>query len=250
MKRISLISLALIGLSGCDQIGKPHAESEAEAVTLDGQDQRISYLLGMDNGKGIQSTGIEINVAAYQKGFADSLSGAESQLSEAETAEAIQSFQTQMLAQREEAQKAEQEVRETQAAANLEEGAAFLKANAVKEGVVTTESGLQYQVIEAGTGALPTIDNIVEVHYAGRLLDGTEFDSSIKRGVPVQFGVTQVIPGWTEALQLMPEGSKWELYIPAELGYGSGGQGPIGPNATLIFEVELLQANVKKAESS
>jgi FKBP-type peptidyl-prolyl cis-trans isomerase len=103
---------------------------------------------------------------------------------------------------------------------------------------------LQYKILTAGTGATPTADSTVEVHYAGRLLDGTEFDSSVKRGVPAQFGVTQVIPGWTEALQLMPEGSKWELYIPAELAYGPGGAGPIGPNSVLIFEVELLNANI------
>ena len=99
-------------------------------------------------------------------------------------------------------------------------------------------------MISAGSGAKPTVDSTVEVHYAGRLLDGTEFDSSVKRGVPATFGVTQVIAGWTEALQLMPQGSKWELYIPADLAYGPGGTGPIGPNQMLIFEVELLNANV------
>jgi FKBP-type peptidyl-prolyl cis-trans isomerase len=100
--------------------------------------------------------------------------------------------------------------------------------------------------MNTGDGPKPTADSTVEVHYAGRLLDGTEFDSSVKRGVPAQFGVTQVIPGWTEVLQLMPEGSKWEVYIPSNLAYGPGGTGPIGPNSTLIFEVELLQANVSE----
>lgn len=239
MKHISLILISLLILAGCEQ------DSNPQAVVLDSQDQRISYLLGMDNGKNIQSTGIEIDMAAYEQGFADSLSDAEPRLTDDEIAVAVQEFQTQMLAKRDEMQKAEQEAFDLQATANLEEGAAFLIANAEKEGVVTTESGLQYKVISAGTGPLPTEDSVVEVHYAGRLLDDTEFDSSIKRGVPAQFGVTQVIPGWTEALQLMAEGSKWELYIPAELAYGAGGQGPIGPNATLIFEVELLQANVE-----
>ena len=110
--------------------------------------------------------------------------------------------------------------------------------------MTTTASGLQYKILTAGIGAIPTADSTVEVHYAGRLLDGTEFDSSVKRGVPAQFGVTQVIPGWTEALQLMAEGARWELYIPAELAYGPGGAGPIGPNSVLIFEVELLDANI------
>ena len=100
--------------------------------------------------------------------------------------------------------------------------------------------------MNTGVGPKPSADSTVEVHYAGRLLDGTEFDSSVKRGVPTQFGVTQVIPGWTEVLQLMPEGSKWEVYIPSNLAYGPGGTGPIGPNSTLIFEVELLQANVSE----
>ena len=111
-------------------------------------------------------------------------------------------------------QKVEQQAFELLAKKNLEEGAVFLKENAQKEGIVTTETGLQYKVLTAGSGPMPTLESVVEVHYAGRLLDNTEFDSSIKRGEPVQFGVTQVIPGWTEALQLMSEGAKWELYIP------------------------------------
>lgn len=241
MKQISLILTSVLCLVSCNQDGK----TQTEQVVLDSQDSRISYLLGMDNGKNIQSTGIEINIAAYQQGFTDSLSNTEPKLTDSEIAEAVQAFQTQMMAKREEMQKAEQEAFDLQAKSNLDEGAAFLKANADKEGVITTESGLQYRVISAGTGPKPALDSTVEVHYVGRLLDNTEFDSSIKRGVPVQFGLTQVIPGWTEALQLMPEGSKWELYIPADLGYGAGGQGPIGPNATLIFEVELLRANVE-----
>lgn len=241
MKQISTILISLLILAGCEQ----DSTSESAAVVLDTQDQRISYILGMDSGSNIQATGIAIDLAAYQQGFADSLSNIEPQLTEEEIAGAVEEFQTQMLAKREEMQKAEQEAFDLQATANLEQGTAFLAANAAKEEVVTTESGLQYKVIKAGTGPMPTLDAVVEVHYAGRLLDDTEFDSSIKRGIPVQFGVTQVIPGWTEALQLMAEGSKWELYIPAELAYGAGGQGPIGPNATLIFEVELLQANVE-----
>ena len=113
-----------------------------------------------------------------------------------------------------------------------------------KEGVTTTASGLKYIVLSVGTGSIPTVDSTVEVHYAGRLLDGTEFDSSIRRGVPAQFGVTQVIEGWVEVLQLMPEGSKWEVYIPSDLAYGEKGSGPIGQNQDLIFEIELLQSNI------
>jgi FKBP-type peptidyl-prolyl cis-trans isomerase FklB len=170
-------------------------------------------------------------------------------LSEEVIAETVKAFETDMMAKRDEMQKAEQQSTELQAEGNAIAGTEFLAVNGAKEGVTTTESGLQYKVLTAGTGVKPNTSSTVEVHYAGRLLDGTEFDSSVKRGVPAQFGVTQVIAGWTEALQLMPEGSKWELYIPAALAYGPGGTGPIGPNSTLIFEVELLQANVGADES-
>jgi FKBP-type peptidyl-prolyl cis-trans isomerase len=222
--------------------------NQPQEAELETQDQKISYLLGMDNGKNIQTIGIEIDNGAFQQGFNDGLTNAEPKLSEEQIAESIKAFETVMTAKREEMEQAEQQASQMQADANLEEGSAFLAANGAKEGVTTTDSGLQYKVLVAGSGAVPTVDSMVEVHYAGRLLDGTEFDSSIKRGVPAQFGVTQVIAGWTEALQLMTEGSKWELYIPAGLAYGPGGTGPIGPNATLIFEVELLQANVKTEE--
>ena len=128
-----------------------------------------------------------------------------------------------------------------QGEANLKAGEAFLAKNAEQEGVVVLDSGLQYKVVEAGDGATPTADDVVEVHYRGTLIDGTEFDSSYARGESITFPVGGVIAGWTEALQLMPVGSKWELYIPSDLAYGPGGtQGAIGPNQALIFEVELL----------
>ena len=240
MTLFRLLSLtALLTLVGCDQINNQPQEADLQT-----QDQKISYLLGMDNGKNIQSMDIDIDIAAFQQGLQDGLTNAEPQLPEDQIKEAIAAFETQMTAKREEMQQMQQQQTQAQAEANLAAGSAFLTENGAKEGVVTTDSGLQYKVLVAGSGAIPTADSTVEVHYAGRLLDNTEFDSSIKRGVPAQFGVTQVIAGWTEALQLMPEGSKWELYIPANLAYGPGGTGPIGPNATLIFEVELLQANV------
>ena len=244
MNLLKLLSLtALLALAGCDQMNNQPQEADLQT-----QDQKISYLLGMDNGKNIQTIGIEIDNAAFQQGFSDGLNNAEPQLTEEQIAEAIKSFETLMTAKRDEMQQAEQQSSQMQADANQAEGSAFLAENGAKDDVVTTESGLQYKVLVAGSGAKPGIYSMVEVHYAGRLLDGTEFDSSVKRGVPAQFGVTQVIAGWTEALQLMEEGSKWELYIPADLAYGPGGTGPIGPNATLIFEVELLQANVASGE--
>lgn len=130
---------------------------------------------------------------------------------------------------------------ESPADVNLREGQEFLEANATKEGIVVLESGMQYKVLIPGAGASPTASDKVAVHYHGTLLDGTVFDSSVERGVPASFGVTQVIQGWIEALQLMKSGSKWILYIPSDLAYGTYGSPPkIGPNATLIFEVELL----------
>ena len=125
---------------------------------------------------------------------------------------------------------------------NSEAGEAFLKENGTREGVKTTESGLQYEVIEEGNGAMPKAGDDVTVHYTGTLIDGTVFDSSVERGAPATFGVTQVIPGWVEALQMMKEGAKWRLFIPSNLAYGPNGAGGIiGPNATLIFDVELIK---------
>ena len=129
---------------------------------------------------------------------------------------------------------------------NRKNGEAFLSENAKREGIKVTESGLQYEVLESGKGDSPKASDNVEVHYTGKLIDGTVFDSSVERGVPASFGVTQVIPGWVEALQLMHEGDKWRLYIPSDLAYGpNGAGGVIGPNMTLIFDVELLRV-IKK----
>lgn len=234
----------LFALAACKPQPSDTAIDAAEAVALESHSQKISYLLGLDSGKNIAGIGMEIDTAAFGQGFSDGLDDKPPVLSEEQIAEAIQRFETDMTAKNDEIQQAEKQAQAMQSEGNLKEGAEFLAANGAKDDVMTTASGLQYKVITAGEGPVPTADSVVEVHYSGRLLDDTEFDSSIKRGVPAQFGVTQVIAGWTEALQLMPEGSKWELYIPAALAYGPGGTGPIGPNQTLIFEVELLQANV------
>ena len=143
--------------------------------------------------------------------------------------------------------KAEEKQKAT-AEKNLKAGEAFIAANAKKEGVKTTASGLQYKVIKTGTGASPKLTDTVKVHYHGTLIDGTVFDSSVQRGEPVTFPVNGVIPGWTEALQLMKVGDKWQLVIPAKLAYGEDGSGPIGPNSVLIFEVELL--DIEKPEAA
>ena len=164
----------------------------------------------------------------------DAFEGAEARLTDEEINAEMVAFQGKLEAERE----AEQAV---VADGNAEAGAAFLAENAQREGVVVTESGLQYEVVTAGEGQSPSPEDQVEVHYRGTLIDGTVFDSSYDRGQTVTFGVTQVIPGWTEALQLMKEGAKYNLYIPSELAYGAGGAGQvIGPNSTLIFEVELI----------
>ena len=243
MKIVKILPMAMLfTLAACEQSVDSAPEAVATTTELSTLEQKVSYLMGMQNAA--STTAVELDKAAYDYGFADGLAGNPPAISEEVIAETVATFQAQMAVKQEEQQKQATESMAVAAAANLKEGTEFLAANGAKEGVTTTETGLQYKVITAGTGVIPTVDSTVEVHYAGRLLDGTEFDSSIKRGVPAQFGVTQVIAGWTEALQLMSEGSKWELYIPAELAYGPGGTGPIGPNQTLIFEVELLKANI------
>ena len=238
----------LLSLAGCNdqqsnELPSEPVEADAE-IDLTTQAQKISYLMGFDNGNNIVSMDIEFDAQAFQSGLQAALSGEQPQLDQQQIAATIQQFEISMKEKQEKMQAEQASAEAAQSEANATAGAAFLSENANAEGVVTTDSGLQYKVLVEGSGPKPSVDSMVEVHYAGRLLDGTEFDSSVKRGVPAQFGVTQVITGWTEALQLMPEGSKWELYIPADLAYGPGGTGPIGPNATLIFEVELLSANV------
>jgi FKBP-type peptidyl-prolyl cis-trans isomerase len=238
MNLVKILPLtALLALSACDSEAK-------KEVSLDTQEQKISYLMGLDSGKNILSMDMGFDQDAFLSGQDAGLTDAQPSLSEEQIDEAVAIFRDQMMAKEQAMQKEQEGMVALQSDTNAIEGAEFLALNGAKEGVTTTASGLQYRVLTAGTGPTPTAESTVEVHYAGRLLDGTEFDSSIKRGVPTQFGVTQVIAGWTEGLQLMTEGSKWEFYIPADLAYGPGGTGPIGPNATLIFEVELLQANV------
>lgn len=197
---------------------------------------RISYALGLSMGNNFRASGIsEINVQDFADGVAAVFNGLAPKMSYDEAKEEIRKYFTAM----EERQKAEAE---KIGQVNAEAGKAFLAENGKRVEVKTTPSGLQYEVITEGNGPQPTANDRVEVHYTGTLIDGTVFDSSVERGVPATFGVTQVIPGWVEALQLMKEGSKWRLFIPSELAYGpQGAGGLIGPNATLIFDVELLK---------
>lgn len=198
---------------------------------------KISYAIGMSIGKGLVGQQLDIEPEQVARGLQESMTGKQ-QLSDEEAQTVLQNFQRALMA-------AKQAEMQALAKKNGEEGAAFLAANGKKKGVVTLPSGLQYKVITAGKGAKPKATDTVTVNYKGTLINGTEFDSSFKRGEPATFPLNGVIRGWTEALQLMPEGSKWQLVIPAALAYGDRGAGrDIGPNSTLVFEVELL--SIKK----
>ena len=201
---------------------------------------RISYALGLSMGNNFKASGIEtLDVADFSAGVAAVFDGEQPKMSYDEAKAEIQKFFTAMEERQREAAAAIAKV-------NSEAGEAFLKENGTREGVKTTESGLQYEVIEEGNGAMPKAGDDVTVHYTGTLIDGTVFDSSVERGAPATFGVTQVIPGWVEALQMMKEAAKWRLFIPSNLAYGPNGAGGIiGPNATLIFDVELIKVIAK-----
>lgn len=222
-----LIAILIVGLFSA-------SAQAADAPTLKSQKDKVSYSIGLDIGKNFKSQSIEIDPNLLARGIQDATSGAKPLMTEEEVRTVMTAFQQEM---------------QTKIAAqgkelgdkNLKNGTAFLEENKKKKGVVTLPSGLQYKVITAGTGKKPKATDTVSVQYRGTLIDGTEFDSSYKRGQPATFPVKGVIPGWTEALQLMPVGSKWQLVIPPTLAYGPAGAGQmIGPNATLVFEVELL----------
>jgi len=219
--------------------------AEAPAgVSLESSEQRLSYGIAYGLGQRMAADGVPMDADAFSAGLTDALEGAEPRLTQEEISAEMQAYQEKASAEQAAAQAA---IGETNQAA----AAAFLAENAAKEGVVVTESGLQYEILEAGEGATPAPEDSVEVHYRGTLVDGTEFDSSYSRNQTVTFGVGQVIAGWTEALQLMKVGSKWKLAIPPELGYGAGGAGQmIGPNAALVFEVELIAIPAAEEEAA
>ena len=211
--------------------GPVHAD---EKTVLKTKKDKVSYSIGLDIGNSFKKQAIDIDPEILIKGLKDGLSGEPALLTDTEVREVLIAFQQEMKAKEEGRMK---ELSEK----NKKEGEAFLAENKKKEGVVTLPSGLQYKVITAGTGGMPKSTDTVTTHYRGTLIDGTEFDSSHKRGQPATFPVSGVIAGWTEALQLMKVGSKWQLFIPSDIAYGArGAGGTIGPNAALIFEVELL----------
>lgn len=213
---------------------KPKAATAAPGAKLANANDSLSYGIGMNIAQSFKQQGLNnVNIAAVTRGLNDALKGSATQLTQDQAMSVMNTFmQKQYAIKQAESSKA--------AEGNKQLGAAFLTENKTKPGVVTTASGLQYSVEKEGTGAKPTPNDKVKVHYTGKLLDGKVFDSSVERG-PAEFGVTQVIKGWTEALQLMSVGSKYKLYIPSDLAYGDRGAGAdIGPGATLIFDVELL----------
>ena len=217
------------------------AAEGAPSVSVDQERQataeEMGYFFGYSFGNMLKEGGTnEVDVEALNKGMADSLSGAAPDMSpEAQAAVAVA-----VRAQQEEVQRMRTEMQNQISSQQKVQGEAFLVENGKKPGVITTATGLQYMHQVEGSGGMPSVADTVEVHYTGMLLDGTEFDSSVKRGTPASFGLGQVIPGWTEGLQLMRVGGKTRLFIPAELGCGSGGTRGIPPNAVLIFDVELL----------
>jgi FKBP-type peptidyl-prolyl cis-trans isomerase FklB len=221
------------------------AAAKAPAAALTTTKDKFSYALGMQVGTGLggnlRKQSVEFDPNLLAQGLKDSLAGGKTRL----TPEEAQAVLTQVQA---DVRKKQQEKMQVEGAANKKQGDEFLAANKTKEGVVTLPSGLQYKILTAGTGAKPTTTDSVVCNYRGTLINGTEFDSSYKRNQPATFPVTGVIKGWTEALQLMPVGSKWQLFIPSGLAYGErgAGSGDIGPNSTLIFEVELLSIQAKE----
>ena len=220
------------------------AAKTATPLTLKTSKEKFSYSLGMKMGENLHKQSVPVDPAILARGLRDGLAGGKTLLTDDEAQAAIMEVQNDM-------RKKQMEKKQEAGAANKKEGEGFLAANKSKEGVVTLPSGLQYKILKAGTGPKPTASDTVSCNYRGTLIDGKEFDSSYKRGQPASFPVSGVIKGWTEALQLMPVGSKWQLVIPSDLAYGDNGAGAdIGPDATLIFEVELLSIEDKSKEKA
>jgi FKBP-type peptidyl-prolyl cis-trans isomerase len=224
---------------------KPATSAAKTPLTLKTPKDKTSYAIGMsigkNIGKGMQEQSLDIDQAILLRGMKDGLAGGKTLMTDEEVKTVMLELQKDARLKQEEMRKKQEEIAKAQGEVNKKQGDAFLAENKTKEGVVTLPSGLQYKILQQGTGPKPTVKDIVVCNYRGTLLDGKEFDSSYKRGQPATFPLGQVIKGWTEALQLMPVGSKWQLFLPPELAYGERSMGPdITPYSTLIFEVELV----------
>ena len=229
-----------VALSACNESSEQEAE---QALELDTLDSKVSYIFGYDIASKSKQAAFTLDAKAIALAVNDVNSDLDSRLSEEEMRATMVAFQA-------EQQTKQQEMMAKMVAENTKAGADFLAENKQQEGVVTTASGLQYKELTSGDGPVPTAEDTVKVHYRGRLLDGTEFDSSYNRGEPAVFPVSNLIPGWVEGLQLMNVGDKWELYVPADLAYGQGGTGTIPPHSTLIFEMELLEILAEESASA
>lgn len=242
---VSLAAAALI--AGCAKKEDKAASSDAASGTdpsLQTDAQKFGYAIGVDLGKSLQPVKDDVDVAALKAGLDDAYSGAAPKMDDA-AREAIKTTVAKKMQER------QLKDREEQATKNKDEGAKFLEDNGKRDGVKTTKSGLQYEVLTEGKGAHPKATDTVTVHYKGTLLNGEEFDSSYSRGQPVSFPLNNVIPGWTEGVQLMTPGSKYKFFIPSDLAYGERGAGvKIGPNQVLVFEVELLSVGEPKGDKA
>lgn len=239
------MAILLLAALGCAQ-ETPELKKDKEKVKtqetseLKTEKDKVNYGIGVSMAKNLKQQGIEVDVNIVVKGLKDELAGGKLLMTEPELHKTMQAF-TMELRQK------QMEARKKAAEENKKAGEAFLAENKKKEGVVTLPSGIQYKILQKGEGKKPTAADLVEVQYRGTLVNGTEFDSSFRTGKPASFPLGGVIPGWQQALKLMPAGSKWQIFIPSQHAYGERGMGPqIGPNATLIFEVELL--SVKEGE--
>ncbi|MDT8376854.1 MAG: FKBP-type peptidyl-prolyl cis-trans isomerase [Mariprofundaceae bacterium] len=231
MKKLILLGTIVLGLAACSQGQAP----EDKPVALDSDTNKLGYAMGMDAGNFFRQLTNDADADAFVEAFSAAVAGKEMRMKPEEAGQVKQAF----------AQRKQQE-KQVVAEANKSSGMAFLETNKQKSGITTTSSGLQYEVLRAAEGNRPVATDMVKVHYKGTLIDGTEFDSSYARGEPATFPLNAVIPGWGEGLQLMNVGSKYRLFVPSELAYGERGAGAkIGPNTTLIFDVELLEI-VKK----
>jgi len=233
-KAVILSVMAAMALLPYAAFGADEPKPAAGSVELKSETDKVSYSIGVNIGSSLRKDKIEINKAVLVQALQDALEGKPLSMTEEQMVQTMEDFKKSFAAKK-------QEMDKQAGAKNLADGKAFLEANAKKEGVKTTPSGLQYKVIKEGDGPMPKASDTVKTNYKGTLIDGTVFDASEKHGGPAEFEVGGVIKGWTEALQLMKVGSKWQLFIPSELAYGArGAGGDIGPNSTLVFEIELV----------